>query len=234
MIPNPHITGMTTIQGRVPGLSDIWRGDHIYEYPDFISPDIVTDLLHRLASDSDKRYPYTENGVPDLGIWCMGQNFWSLPNHPEFDLVFDPELRSYMSDTYSDINQYIENLCTDYFNKTPEYVPGIATPGFNIITSDIAGTLWHTDGALVRKLPDIDPDRIISIMIPLQCDSASHTEFRISDTETYQARLTPGTMLIWPGRKLHRIGCQTITHNLDRITYQCHIYDAGDKALIHF
>jgi hypothetical protein len=234
MIPNAYITGMTQIDSDVPALTDIWGGDRIYEYPDFLRPDHVSDILNRLASDSHLRYPYTENGVPDLGIWCMGQNFWSLPNHPEFDDVFDPELRSYMADTYSDINLLIENFCIKYFHKTPEYVPDIATPGFNIITSDISGTYWHTDGALYRKMPDIDPNRIISIGIPIQCDDQSHTEFKISDTLTYQATLSPGTMLIWPGRKLHRIGCQTIRNNHHRITYHCHIYDHGDRALIHF
>ena len=230
---NAYISGVTDYTKQLPTLSDIWQGDSLYELSGFLTEVQVSDFLTRVRSDWHRTYPYWEADYT-YSIRCLGQNFWSLPNHPEFDDVFDPELRAYMADTYRDINQYIENFCRDYFSKTPEYVPDIATPGFNIITSDISGTYWHTDGALFRKMPDIDPDRIISIMIPLQCDDHSHTEFKISDSQTYQAKLTPGTMLIWPGRKTHRIGCQTITDNHDRITYQCHIYDAGDRALIHF
>ena len=229
-----YITGLSHTPLSELRFSDIWSGSEIYLYPDFISPELVSSTLTQVEADRDLRYPYTENGVPDLGIWCMGQNFWTLPNHPEFDEVFDPELRSYMIDTYHDINSCIENFCVNYLNRTPQYVPGIATPGFNIITSDIAGTLWHTDGALVRKMPHIDVNRIISIMIPIQCNAASHTEFKISDTETYQATLTPGDILIWPGKVTHRIGCETIQAGQARITYQCHIYDDHDRALIYF
>ena len=229
-----YITGLSQISLNEISLPDIWSGSEIYLYPDFITPDIVCDTLRKVEADRDFRYPYTENGVPDLGIWCMGQNFWTLPNHPEFDQVFDPDLRAYMLERYHVINQCVENFCINYLNRTPEYVSNIATPGFNIITSDISGTLWHTDGALVRKMPDIDVNRIISIMIAIQCDDQSHTEFKISDSESYRAGFTPGDMLIWPGRVLHRIGCQTIDNHHHRITYQCHIYDAGDRALIHF
>lgn len=235
-----HISGRLDFTIQLPSFSDIWKGDAVYEYPDFLSQDHVSDILRRVEFDKPKRHHYVDivNGKltdePDYGIWCLGQNFWTLPNHPEFDEVFDPDLRAYMTHIYRDINLCVENFCKDYLQRTPEYIPGIATPGFNIVTSDIAGTYWHIDTALVRKMHNIDVNRIISINIPIQCDDLSHTEFRLSEFETYQAKFTTGSMLIWPGRKLHRFGCQPILKDHHRITYQCHIYDAGDRALIYF
>lgn len=228
-----YISGCLDFSRQLPTFRDIWQGDAVYELPGFLSDDHISDIAHRVMSDWHLTYPYTESDGTHC-IRCLGQNFWSLPNHPEFDDVFDPELRAYMLTQYRDINLLVENFCRTYLNRTPEYVSGIATPGFNIITSDISGTHWHTDGALVRKMPDIDVNRIISVIIPIQSDASSHTEFKISDSQTYQATLTPGDILIWPGKVTHRIGCQTIQPGQDRITYQCHIYDDHDRALIHF
>lgn len=233
-----YISGILDFTKQLPTLSDIWSGDSVYEYSGFLSDDHVSDILDRVMSDWTRAYPFVEEkhtGEPYYCIRCLGQNFWSLPPHPDYDDHFDPELRSYMLQEYRDINEYLENFCRDYLNKTPEYVPGIATPGFNIVTSDLVGTYWHTDGALIRKIPDIDVKKIISVNIPIQCDKQSHTEFRLGESAwPYKARLVPGSMLIWPGRKIHRFGCQTIQDDHYRITYQAHIYDAGDRALIYF
>ena len=228
-----YISGCLDFTRRLPTFTDIWQGDSVYELPGFLSDSEVSDVRDRVMSDWCRTYPYLESDGTSC-IRCLGQNFWSLPVHPEYDDHFDPALRSYMLHRYSDINTLIEDFCEEYLNRTPEYVTGIATPGFNIVTSDMAGSYWHTDGALYRKMPDIDPDRIISIMIPIQCDTSSHTEFKLSDTETYHMKLRPGSLMIWPGRKLHRFGCQTIVSDHYRITYQAHIYDCDDRALIHF
>lgn len=228
-----YISGCLDFSRQLPTFRDIWQGDSVYELSGFLSDSQVSDIAHRVMSDWPRTYPYQESDGTHC-IRCLGQNFWSLPNHPEFDDVFDPELRAYMLTQYRDINLLVENFCKDYLQRTPEYIPGIATPGFNIVTSDIAGTYWHIDTALARKMHNIDVNRIISINIPIQCDDLSHTEFRLSEFETYQAKFTTGSMLIWPGRKLHRFGCQPILKDHHRITYQCHIYDAGDRALIYF
>lgn len=235
-----YITGRFNYLKNRPELSDIWGGDYVYEYPDFLSQDLVSDVLERIRSD----WHLTFRGSPPTGeddsecrhgvIRCLGQNFWSLPSDHTFDDVFDLNLRQFMSERYSDINHLVEDFCINYLDRIPEYVPGVATPGFNLVTKSIPVTSWHTDGALIRKLPDIDYTKIISITIPIQCDPESHTEFKMSESETYQLKFVPGNMLIWPGRKLHRFGCQTIKNDRYRITYQCHIYDAGDRALIHF
>ena len=232
-----YITGKTLIPQNRVSLSDMWQGDNLYEYPDFMTTDHVSDILARVMSDMHLAYPGPDTrntDITDGSIWCLGQNFWSLPSDHTFDDVFDLNLRQFMSERYSDINYLVEDFCINYLDRIPEYVPGVATPGFNIVKSDISETYWHTDGALFRKMPEIDYKKIISITIPIQCDHQSHTEFKMSESETYQLKFTPGNLLIWPGRKLHRFGCQSILSDKYRITYQCHIYDTGVKALIHF
>lgn len=228
-----YISGCLDLSRQLPTFSDIWQGDSVYELSGFLSDSDVSNIAHRVMSDWPRTYPYLESNGTSC-IRCLGQNFWSLPGHPEYDDHFDPAMRSYMLHRYSDINTMVEDFCEEYLNRTPEYVSDIATPGFNIVTSDITESYWHTDGALYRKMPDIDPDRIITIGIPIQCDPESHTEFKLSESETYKLKFQPGTMLIWPGRKLHRFGCQTVQSDHYRITYQAHIYDDSDRALIHF
>ena len=232
-----YITGKLTLPDPDISFPDMWSGDSLYEYPDFLDSDHVSEILARVESDMHMAYPgpdTRDTNNLDGSIWCLGQNFWSLPSDDTFDDIFDPALREYMAHAYADINIRVENFCIKHLHRSPEYVPGVATPGFNIVKSDINNTYWHTDGALFRKMPHIDYKKIISITIPIQADTLSHTEFMMSESDTYKLMFTPGNMLIWPGRKLHRFGCQHITSDKYRITYQCHIYDAGDRALIHF
>ena len=224
------------ISGKLPlsenlSFTDIWSGEHIYEYPDFISPELVSQTLTKVMADIDLTYQGGNNDP----VWCLGQNFWSLPvGASEFDEVFDHALRAHMVNSYSDINHHIEKFVSKHLNRTPHYVPGIATPGFNIVKSNMCATAWHTDGALIRKMPDCDINKIISVCIPIQSDPDSHTEFRVSDSDTLKLTHRPGTMLIWPGRKLHRFGPQNILPGRYRISYQCHVYDDSDRGLIFF